>query len=245
MNDLSTQMLSFELPSLQFLLCVDHTTVENLGQQNAFLSSLNTIIPGSLSSSVPVFSHDQKKNNWQATKIVAKNIIDQLNQMVGNPEPIRLLVRPLPSDHVLPELDPAYVELEMFFETCHKHLTDSSWCTSCFASQDDSKNNNFNSRNFKCPFACCNVQSDLKSEIDQHVLIDHTDVHARKRKRNFEDFDDRLQKYYKRSHMNSVSKTWATSHPINIGVNRKLNQKAEPDLLDCIKEVVDIQKFYE
>ena len=125
MNDLSTQILSFELPSLQFLLCVDHTTVENLGQQNAFLSSLNTITPGSLSSFVPVFSHDQK-DNWQATRIVAKKPIDQLNQMVENPEPIRLLVRPLPSDHVLPELDPAYVELEMFCETCHKHLIDSS-----------------------------------------------------------------------------------------------------------------------
>ena len=186
-----------------------------------------------------------KRTIGKQLKSWLKKPIDQLNQMVGNPEPIRLIVRPLTSDHVLPELDPAYVELELFCETCHKHLTDSSWCKSCFTNKEDSENNIFTPREFKCPFSWCNFQADLKPKIDQHVLIDHADVHARKRKRKFEDFDERLHKYYKRAHINSISKTWATSNPLNIGVNRKLNQKAEPDVLDCIKEVVDIQKFYE
>ena len=68
-----------------------------------------------------------------------------------------------------------------------------------------SKNNHFTARNFKCPFALCNVQTDLKSKLDQHLLpvIDHAEFHAGKRKRKFEEFDERLHKYYKRSHINS------------------------------------------
>ena len=76
------------------------------------------------------------------------------------------------------------------------------------------------------------------------MLIDHPDLHAKKRKWKFDEFDETLRKYYQRSNMNSISKHWATSNSINMGVKRKLNQKAEPDLLDSIKEVVDISEFY-
>ena len=164
--------------------------------------------------------------------------------MAVNPEPIHLIVRPLPSDHSLPELKPAYVKLDLFCPTCHEQLTTSSWCTSCFANQDDSMNSKFQSKRHQCSFPWCKLQTDSKLQMDQHMLIDHPDLHAKKRKRKFEEFDEPLRKYYKRSHINSISKHWATSQPINTGVRRNLNQKAEPDLLDSIKEVVDISKFY-
>ena len=69
---------------------------------------MNTVEPGSMYCFGPVFSHD-RKDNFQATKIVAKNPIDQINQMVTDPQPFRLTVKPLPKDHSIKPFKPSYV----------------------------------------------------------------------------------------------------------------------------------------
>ena len=78
---------------------MDHTTIENLGQQNMFFSSLNTLNPELLTNFVPIFSHDQKEN-FLATKVIAKPIVDQLSA-IGDPErPVTLDIHPLPENHI-------------------------------------------------------------------------------------------------------------------------------------------------
>ena len=232
----------YEIPCLQLLLCIDHTTVENLGQQNAFLSSLNTVEPGSMYCFVPVFSHD-RKDNFQATKIVAKNPIDQINQMVTNPQPFRLTVKPLPKDHSIKPLKPSYVKLKKFCPSCHQ-MIDFDFCESCFNSSTDQTNLTPIPKRFKCSNDWCPFQTESEGELKQHLLIDHPVVFDARKKRRFDEFDETMRKYYGRLSKNCVSKVWATSKPLNLFKKRKLNPKCEPDVLDCIKEVIDIEQFF-
>ena len=211
--------------------------MENLGQQNAFMSSLNTVEPGSMYCFVPAFSHD-RKDNFQATKIVAKNPINQINQMVTDPQPFRITVKPLPENHSIKPLKPSYVEIKKFCPSCHQML-DSDYCISCFNSMSDQINLTPIEKGFKCSFDWCPFQTDAKDELEQHLLIDHPDTFNARKKRRFDEFDPTLRNYYERMQKNCVSSTWATSKPLNLFKKRKLNPKCEPDVFDCIKEVVD------
>ena len=99
-------------------------------------------------------------------------------------------------------------------------------------------------KEFKCSYDWCPFQTESEDELEQHLLIDHPDKFDSRKKRRFDEFHLTLRIHYGRLQKNCVSKIWATSKPMNLFKKRKLNPKCEPDVLDCIKEVVDIDQFY-
>ena len=206
------------------------------------MSTLNTVTPGSISSFTPVFSHD-RKDNFQATKIVAKNPIDQINSMVESPEPFRLTVKPLPENHSIPKLKPSYVQPKHYCPLCHRSLESVSFCSHCFENFDDHTNLNPKPKEYKCSLDWCDRQYDTEKEKNEHELIDHPDIFHKKKKRRFDEFDEDAKTYYKRMALNCVSKIVPTTSPWNLAVNRKLNPKFEPDLYVSLSHSMRVENF--
>ena len=101
------------------------------------------------------------------------------------------------------------------------------------------------SKKHKCSVTWCRRQCDDIQEMKEHEFLEHPDLFNKRKRKRFDNFDDKLKKYYKRMAKNSVSKTISTSGSPNIATKRKLNPKCEPDLLYSIKDVVDIDKIFD
>ena len=213
------------------LPCVDHTTVENLGQQNAFISSLNTVTPGSISVFVPIFSHDQK-DNWQHSKIVAKNPLAQLNDMLDQEKaiPFHLRVKPLPEGHKIPKLKPSYVQMKHFCPLCHDQLESDSYCSNCFNNKNDQENMIPIQKKYKCSEDWGKRQFASKKEKRNHTLIYHPDL-----------FDAKA--FYARMHSKHVSRTTSIGPPLNLPKRRKLNPKYEPDVITSLSDIINPKDF--
>merc|ERR1711925_57336 len=108
-------------------------------------------------NAIPYFSHDQK-DNWKATKIVAKAPIDALNEIMKDGT-TTLSINDEDTEDTQTEYD--------YTNQPDVHL--STWCQTCHKKENECicrENYNFN-----CPF-CENSYQDKKL-LETHKLLDH------------------------------------------------------------------------
>lgn len=145
----------------EFSLFFDHTTEGSLGMQNVFLGLLNSLNPSAKHNCIPVCSHDQK-DNFKATKVVAKETISQINDLVLTPPIFNLSV-----DHKIDSLEtysyphtkqPNF-KLFSFCNSCHKNTL------ICMCVEE---------AEFFCADPHCSKKFETAALLETHKRLDHT-----------------------------------------------------------------------
>jgi len=180
-----TKVASF----LEFNLFLDHTTQASLGMQNMYIASLNSLNPSAAHNCIPVCTHDGK-DNFAATKFVAKKPIAEINSMIENMPILNLTFEQNcnPETHFY-ETQPNF-ELSTFCQTCHKLIKE---CT-C------GKN-----KKFTCSEINCDKTFSTRKKLKTHILLDHTKNFNPKKKRKLKDLDPRLENHYKNAKRKRLS----------------------------------------